>query len=149
MTKVMLLFDSEYQTAINIRYYFLFSLYILLLWTYFRKRLIRQQFVSLETELHFLNTIFTSPLHRHTKSPLLWSHRHFCIQILPSTSLPSITNELTILFSAGDRHPKNYHAWTYARYPLSLPYSQLTSQISISVSFREGGEYEVYYSSCV
>jgi protein prenyltransferase alpha subunit repeat containing protein 1 len=67
--------------------------------------------------LQFLNVIFTSPLPRHTKSPILWSHRRFLTELLAKQqSLPSLQDEMTVIFTAADRHPKNYHAWTYARF---------------------------------
>jgi len=75
-------------------------------------------------ELEFLNFIFTSPLPRHTKSPILWTHRRFVIELLSgetppkgSPSLtPSLQDEMTVILLAAERHPKNYHAWTYARW---------------------------------
>lgn len=97
LSKVMLLFDSEHQTAGNTR-----------------KRLIQQNLLSAEHELAFLNVIFTSPLPRHTKSPVLWNHRRFLLDRLLDP--PSLQEEMSIIFKAGERHPKNYHAWNYARY---------------------------------
>jgi protein prenyltransferase alpha subunit repeat containing protein 1 len=97
LSKIMLLFDSEHQMASNAR-----------------KRLIQQKLLSADDELSFLNVIFTSPLPRHTKSPVLWFHRRFVLQHL--TNRPSLQEEMDVIFKAGERHPKNYYAWTYARW---------------------------------
>ena len=89
-----------------------------------RKQLVRRNVVPATTELAFLNLIFTSPLPRHTKSPILWTHRRFVIESLSLespqkgsiSSVPSLHDEMTVILAAAERHPKNYHAWTYARW---------------------------------
>jgi hypothetical protein len=45
-------------------------------------------------------------------------HRRSIVEQLSTipSSLPSLHDEMGIVFSAGDCHPRNYHSWTYARY---------------------------------
>jgi hypothetical protein len=108
----MLLFDTEHQTCADTR-----------------KRLIQKDILSPEDELAFLNVIFTSPLPRHTKSPILWFHRRFVLERLQDP--PSLQEEMSIIFKAGEQHPKNYHAWTYARYAWEKlwPFPEAQSQL--------------------
>ncbi|KAL2352811.1 hypothetical protein BJ546DRAFT_155482 [Cryomyces antarcticus] len=130
-TRVILLLDPEHLTAANYRKKYLRNLRescgdsageVVFAQAVFR-------------ELCFLTSILTSPLHRQTKSPTLWSHRHwivrnFCDHFLPVHRLkldtPSLSapqnpwqlfslSELEVVFKSGERHPKNYYAWQYAR----------------------------------
>ncbi|KAL9099622.1 MAG: hypothetical protein Q9163_004897 [Psora crenata] len=96
-----------------------------------------------EEELRFLESLLTSPLPKHTKSSTLWSHRLWLLRTVPPHSFcpggvagadgyegikpagveqkkevdTSLTwkRELGIVMSAGERHPRNYYAWNYAR----------------------------------
>lgn len=118
-SRIILLFDPEYITAAN-----------------FRKRLLlhyqRQEGDQakknfnhvVDQEIVFLNSILTSPLHRQSKSPTLWHHRtwlldhFFSVQVSHSSSerlLTATRAELDAVMKAGERHPKNYYAWQYAR----------------------------------
>lgn len=76
----------------------------------------------LETELTLLQTYQCSPLSRHTKSPTLWSHRLWVLDVLSrmrkstaSTLLKLERAELDIVLRAGELHPKNFYAFTYMR----------------------------------
>ena len=78
ITALALFFDPEYLTAANSR-----------------KRVIQAEIAtngaarsSLEKEKRFLDSLLTSRLHRHTKSPTLWSHRRWLITTLASVNLP-------------------------------------------------------------
>ena len=118
-TRVILLFDPEHITAAN-----------------FRKRWILSTKAQKEDgdpdgytkavirELVFLDSILTSPLHRQSKSPTLWHHRAWLLNLLlpiklvePSGEpfLTSVRSELDAVLKAGEQHPKNYYAWQYAR----------------------------------
>jgi len=113
-TKVMLLFDSEHLTAVN-----------------YRKRwLVRMRAFGMSEqkllfrELNFLNSILTSPLHRQTKSPTLWHHRLWILDSLWTVGFEKASldqkatfwrAELAAVCKSGERHPKNYYAWQYAR----------------------------------
>jgi len=84
---------------------------------------------ALSHELAFLTSLLTSPLNKHAKSSTLWAHRLWIFQHLPdvimsmddtkanaSPTMQNIwTRELQIVMKAGERHPRNYYAWNYAR----------------------------------
>lgn len=118
-TKVMLLFDPEHLTAAG-----------------YRKRRLNRLKASaqacigstyhkaLRQELCFLNTILTSPLHRQSKSPTLWYQRLLVLDPLIEIELEHATEEeksafwlaeIAAVCKSGERHPKNYYAWQYAR----------------------------------
>ena len=117
ITEIMLLFDCEHLSACN-----------------WRKRWLRAAVdgcaqdedqinptkQALKTELTLLTTYQCSPLHRHTKSPTLWSHRLWALrqlfQIEPSgrdALLQLAQAELNGVLRAGELHPKNYYAFAY------------------------------------
>jgi hypothetical protein len=112
MTAVILLFDPEYLTAANTR-----------------KRLLQAQISSgsdarakLETEKRFVDSLLTSRLHRHTKSPTLWSHRRWLVGMFASLGLAvDVLGDIRdVVFVAGERHPRNYYAWCHARFLMGL-----------------------------
>ncbi|KAK3371708.1 hypothetical protein B0T24DRAFT_334190 [Lasiosphaeria ovina] len=108
-TAVILLMDPEYLTAANTR-----------------KRLL-QKLTSrrdstcaavLENEKHFVDSLLTSRLHRHTKSPTLWSHRRWLVRLYRSLDVPVdvASDVVNVVSVAGERHPRNYYAWCHARF---------------------------------
>ncbi|PSR78801.1 hypothetical protein BD289DRAFT_114164 [Coniella lustricola] len=112
ITSVMLLMDPEHLTAANAR-----------------KRMIQAGHTSSQThqrialisqDLFFIDSLLTSRLHRHTKSPTLWSHRRWLVQSARSCgSFPDVTRDVQrIVMVAGQRHPRNYYAWCHARWLL-------------------------------
>ncbi|KAK7921130.1 hypothetical protein PG985_009152 [Apiospora marii] len=107
-TSVILLMDPEHLTAANMR-----------------KRAIISQLQpgslpthALHTEQQFIDSLLTSRLHRHTKSPTLWSHRRWLIQTLGTDrSLERTRSDLiNVVMVAAERHPRNYYAWSHARW---------------------------------
>ena len=125
-TAVMLVWEPNHLTAIN-----------------WRRRVMQQllqatpasEYLGLgerarRAELIFLESLLTSPMSQHAKSSLLWAYR---LQLLrpselshgdmalvdPSGCSVSVEDvwriELSIVMKAGERHPKNYYAWEYAR----------------------------------
>jgi hypothetical protein len=121
---VTLLATTEHLTLINLR-----------------KRLIEQQPDLLLEELRILNILFSSPLQKHTKSPMLWQHRRWILgkvlripqdklqdlpilaqvysEIWDSTDRKDWTTlEILTVIRAGELHPRNYYAWAYARWML-------------------------------
>lgn len=85
---------------------------------------------AIAQELIFLESFLTSPLAKHTKSSTLWSYRLWLLTWDPN--YPTDSNgglsdedgsevgalwrrELDIIMKAGERHPRNYYAWNYAR----------------------------------
>lgn len=105
-TDVILLMDPEYLTAANSR-----------------KRLLCPTSTPRALELirkdkFFIDSLLTSRLHRHTKSPTLWSHRRWLVQTGRRHGIqPEVVEDLKqILIVAGERHPRNYYAWCHARW---------------------------------
>lgn len=90
---------------------------------------------SLDNEIWFLNILFSSPLQKHTKSPMLWQHRkwilHQKIGRDPSHQIDDLAlfadQEFDIISRAGELHSKNYYAWAYARWLVDT----ITRQINL------------------
>lgn len=117
----MLLFDPEYLIAANARKRRLQHLRQLDGIEHFEE--------VLQSEFRLLDSFCTSPLKRHTKSPTLWSHRRWLVSTYrehlydtrnKKQSSAFIEHEMHVVMKAGDRHPKNYYAWDYARKLLEL-----------------------------
>ncbi|MCJ1468638.1 hypothetical protein MMC07_007267 [Pseudocyphellaria aurata] len=136
-TLVILLWDPNYLTAANFRKKHLLSLRI------YPSTSLEENGILLEAlaaELHYLTSLLTSPLSKHTKSSTLWSHRLFLVrtfgaeivhvQSLTGTSTNTTrptphqfhsstatlwSSELAVILKAGERHPRNYYSWDYAR----------------------------------
>lgn len=118
-TKVMLLFDPEHLTAANFRKRWLLTLkgeYESCQPAIYHK--------ALQQELCFLNSILTSPLHRQSKSPTLWHHRAWLVDLWFPVAIEKASEdeqatfwcqELAAVCKSGEQHPKNYYAWQYAR----------------------------------
>ncbi|GFP59179.1 protein prenyltransferase alpha subunit repeat-containing protein 1 [Trichoderma asperellum] len=120
-TAVMLLMDPEHLTAANTR-----------------KRLLQDAIKSgtdvearIRDELYFVDSLLTSRLHRHTKSPTLWGHRQWLMQRFQERGLKiDATSIMTAVISvAAERHPRNYYAWLHARY--------LTNAVSETAASRD------------
>lgn len=107
-TAVILLMDPEYLTAANTR-----------------KRLLQQQFELgaplldlVQREKCFTDSFLTSPLHRHSKSPTLWSHRRWLLQTARASCMSLIdvpADFVNVVFVSAQRHPRNYYSWCHAR----------------------------------
>lgn len=139
ITEVMLLFDCEHLTACN-----------------WRKRRLRAAVTHclnttdqvsstiqmLETELTLMTTYQCSPLHRHTKSPTLWSHRLWVLRQLillqhwsPDALLELARKELTGVLRAAEIHPKNYYAFGYMR-QLHALLAKSTTNVKLGPDWR-------------
>lgn len=113
VTNVILLMDPEHLSAANAR-----------------KQIIAAETSALDPELlelvrkdqFFIDSLLTSRLHRHTKSPTLWSHRRWLIEFSTRHGSPPDTNQdlAHVLMVAGERHPRNYYAWCHARWLTTL-----------------------------
>ncbi|KAK0732595.1 hypothetical protein B0T21DRAFT_290917 [Apiosordaria backusii] len=109
VTFVILLFDPEHLTAANTR-----------------KVIVQEQLETdkmdprkiLEREKRAVDSLLTSRLHRHTKSPVLWSHRRWVISQYATYHLPvDVLGDIkSAVCVAGERHPRNYYAWCHARF---------------------------------
>jgi hypothetical protein len=118
-SKIMLLFDPEHLTAANYRKRWLAELKAD---TTPEAQL--QYRKAVKYEFCFLDSILTSPLHRQSKSPTLWYHRLWLVELFMPTNKESVPEEaraefwrkeLSSVCKSGERHPKNYYAWQYAR----------------------------------
>lgn len=150
-TLVILFWDPNHLTAANFRKNHILSLRIGPSPSPTNNSVLLE---ALTAELHYITSLLTSPLPKHTKSSTLWSHRLFLLRTFsaeivhvlflkgtstnttrPSSVLPFIghpTNqlhspiaalwgcELSIILTAGERHPRNYYAWNYARQLLAI-----------------------------
>ncbi|KAK0634995.1 hypothetical protein B0T17DRAFT_484852 [Bombardia bombarda] len=124
-TAVLLLMDPEHLTAANTR-----------------KRLLRglaahrdEQQVVLEREKRLVDSLLTSRLHRHTKSPTLWNHRRWLLLEFTSLSLPvHVHADITsVVLVAAERHPRNYYAWCHARFLMSLQATESSEPIIATI----------------
>ena len=127
-TQVILLFDPEHTTAANFRKRRLLGLRAA------RSTVTSGIYADIKNELVFLESLLTSPLHKHTKSPTLWHHRRWLVkeflnEVGHVRNSPGSDNagsneifgslwaaELGVVERSGDRHPRNYYAWAYARW---------------------------------
>ncbi|KAL2759385.1 hypothetical protein ACRALDRAFT_1060550 [Sodiomyces alcalophilus JCM 7366] len=111
-TAVLLLMDAEHLTAANTR-----------------KRILSTALTSaghddgkgrrsyLDRERIFVDSLLTSRLHRHTKSPNLWSHRRWLMEQYRASRLPvDVLAGIQVVATSGERHPRNYYAWCHARW---------------------------------
>ncbi|KAI4114920.1 MAG: hypothetical protein LQ345_004385 [Seirophora villosa] len=91
--------------------------------------------LSCTREMVWIESLVTSPLYRHAKSPTLWAHRLWVLKTFLHSSSGSdegngdgrggaaaglLARELGVVMRAGERHAGNYHAWNYAREVLTL-----------------------------
>jgi hypothetical protein len=125
-TTVILLFDPEHLTAANAR----------------KRRIHADRFAStlasletLRAEKRFVDSLLTSRLHRHTKSPVLWSHRRWLLTMFASRKMAvDVLDDLrSVVFVAGERHPRNYYAWCHARFLIGLKTSVSLADILAAV----------------
>jgi protein prenyltransferase alpha subunit repeat containing protein 1 len=97
-TSILILTASEHLTALNTR-----------------KRLLVSSHVA--SELVWLESLLTSPLPRHNKSPLLWAHRKWVLEKFPQeASMVTVESELAMVRKSAEVHPRNYYAWGHARW---------------------------------
>lgn len=107
VTNVMLLMDPEHLTAANSRKMLICS-----------ETEVARQLDLLRRDRAFIDSLLTSRLHRHTKSPTLWSHRRWSVETGRTLGIqPDVMAYLKqIVMVAGERHPKNYYGWCHARW---------------------------------
>ena len=122
-TVVLLLADPEHLTAAN-----------------YRKRAILQDLGDgedaascLRREKYFLDSILTSRLHRHTKSPTLWSHRRWLLDQFKrhGIEIDACADLRQVVFVSGERHPRNYYAWSHARWLLTTFVTREAAEASL------------------
>lgn len=112
---VLILLQPEYLMAINLRKMLLHSVGAE------DEPDMKRYGKLLEFEKRFIDSLLTSPLNKHNKSPTLWSHRRWLVPHLAQLGLVDILSDLTkVVMVAGEKHPRNYHAWHHARYLMTL-----------------------------
>ena len=142
-TAIILLFDPNHLTAANFRKRHIERFFV-------RQRTTNEEngygdrdnedlAAAVRHELRFLESLVTSPLNKHAKSSTLWAQRLWLVQRFFGLAVGGhatdeaiqMTNvghgvrgfwdkELVIVMKAGERHPRNYYAWQYARQLLSF-----------------------------
>jgi protein prenyltransferase alpha subunit repeat containing protein 1 len=125
-SNVMLLMDPEHLTAANIR-----------------KRIIGDAYdidqaeakALLLQEKYFIDSLLTSRLHRHTKSPVLWSHRRWLMGrfIKAGLGVDVVRDLRRVIFISAERHPRNYYAWCHARLLVDMSGCVEPHQLSVLV----------------
>ncbi|PHH74894.1 hypothetical protein CDD82_4727 [Ophiocordyceps australis] len=107
VTAVMLLMDPEHLTAANARKQVLSE----------ALEMCPSDVAPLLNEKFLIDSLLTSHLHRHTKSPTLWSHRRWLMRRISAMGAANnIVEELaSVVFVSAERHPRNYYAWGHAR----------------------------------
>lgn len=131
-TSVMLLMDPEHLTAANARKRLLLS----------EGSKSRGRLLSMIREDGcFIDSLLTSRLHRHTKSPTLWSHRRWLAQTASCHGVqPNVAGAVKdVVMVAGERHPRNYYAWCHARWLTGLiPENQQSTILEELVETTKG-----------
>ncbi|KAI2468246.1 hypothetical protein F4781DRAFT_275039 [Annulohypoxylon bovei var. microspora] len=109
-TAVLLLMDPEHLTAANTRKRLLMS----------ALEASKQDELLLRREKQLVDSLITSRLHRHTKSPTLWSHRRWLLHLFTTHDVfIDLQYDIkSVVVTAGIRHPRNYTAWNHARFLL-------------------------------
>lgn len=109
VTSVVLLMDPEHLTAANARKKLAVSA-----GAASEERLLE----AIERDMFFVDSLLTSRLHRHTKSPTLWSHRRWLVETAARYGAQHNVSESLekVVMVAGQRHPRNYYAWCHARW---------------------------------
>lgn len=107
-TAIILLMDAEHLTAANARKRVLMN----------AKSGVQTQYkAALQREMLFVDSYLTSRLHRHTKSPTIWSHRRWLLERQQEAGLHlDLSLHLKTILTAAERHPRNYYAWLHLRW---------------------------------
>lgn len=118
-TRIILLHDPEFLTAANARKQYLLNMLSMKQAYGPMHRMMLCH--AVRSELWFLTSILTSPLHRQSKSPTLWWQRAWIYQTF-CDELPAlfegkdwIVSELEVVLKAAEMHQHNYYAFQYAR----------------------------------
>lgn len=105
-----------------------------------RKKLLDDNYISLNEEIPFLALIFQN----HPKSPSGWQHRRWCIcrskfdVSSRSLSLSELETERELCRAMCERYPKNYYAWTHRLWLLQFMSNE---QLMEELLFTEGWLY--------
>jgi hypothetical protein len=70
-----------------------------------------------QLEMRFIDSLLTSPLNKHNKSPTLWAHRRFVFDRVSRLEPTDVMEDLKrVVMVAAEKHPRNYYAWNHALY---------------------------------
>lgn len=133
-TTIILLFDPNHLTAANFRKQHIQRLSDKGAENDYSDRDAGNLAKAVRDELRFLDNMVTSPLSKHAKSSTLWAQRLWIVQNFFRLAMREHATdeaiqmrnlrygirgfwdeELAIVMKAGERHPRNYYAWQYAR----------------------------------
>jgi len=118
-TAIVLLLAPEHLTAANIRKRHLQQLASTSVLPSQDPHVSEHLAHALHHELNLLDSLQTSPLHRHAKSPTLWSHRRWIMATIPAPAIldgrRGMEGEYEIVHRAAGRHARNYVAFDYLR----------------------------------
>ncbi|KAL9138430.1 MAG: hypothetical protein Q9175_000361 [Cornicularia normoerica] len=142
-TAVILLFDPNHLTAANFRKRHLQRFSSKRTGNDYNDQDADSLAEAVQQELRFLASLVTSPLSKHAKSSTLWAqrlwivqnffelamHEHATDEAIQMMNIKYGTRgfwdeELVIVMKAGERHPRNYYGWQYARQLFSFVQSQ-------------------------
>ncbi|KAF7894962.1 hypothetical protein EAF00_006776 [Botryotinia globosa] len=129
-TSIILLTDPEHLTACNARKRLVQSI---------RKKTVFELELEVKSELRFVDSLLTSHLNRHTKSPTLWSHRRWLLEFRQSKNLPlDVSRDLTsVVMVAAERHPRNYYAWSHMRWLMESVEGDETTYLTIIYNVKK------------
>ncbi|KAF7918984.1 hypothetical protein BELL_0619g00020 [Botrytis elliptica] len=129
-TSIILLTDPEHLTACNARKRLVQSI---------RKKTVFELGLEVKSELRFVDSLLTSHLNRHTKSPTLWSHRRWLLEFRQSKDLPlDVSRDLTsVVMVAAERHPRNYYAWSHMRWLMESVEGDETTYLTIIYNVKK------------
>jgi protein prenyltransferase alpha subunit repeat containing protein 1 len=124
-TAVALLMDPEHLTAANLRKRFILA----------GLETDEDPCALLRSEKQFLDSLLTARLHRHTKSPTLWSHRRWLVERFKMLNYPAnFRRDLTsVIMVAAERHARNYYAWHHARWMINSGNVELKSSTLMDI----------------
>ncbi|KAH8155872.1 uncharacterized protein LAJ45_00884 [Morchella importuna] len=111
-TLILILVAAEHTTAVNTR-----------------RRILQlelsEDVVTPREEMALLQGVLTSHLAKHNKSPSLWGYRQWIVERCGVGVLGDggLVGELEVVRRSGEAHPRNYYAWSYARFIVDKFYS--------------------------
>ena len=85
---------------------------------------------------YLIDSLLTSRLHRHTKSPVLWSHRRWLTTQLSKLDMTQdvAADIRDVVFVSAERHPRNYYAWCHARQLVALSTTHKAPKLALDGS---------------
>ena len=142
-TAILLLFDPNHLTAANFRKQHVQRLSDRWTENDLKDPHAEDLTEAVRDELTFVRSLVASPLSKHAKSSTLWAQRLWIVQNYFQPAMRTYgadeamrtmskrdcmrrfwDEEMVIVMKAGERHPRNYYAWQYARLLISFLHSE-------------------------